>query len=90
MRAESDKKNKKTSITMAQGDFEIIAQRAKEKGMGVSPYMVECSVHSQESVTPEKKAKMQNVVNKLCMIAEDIAPDKVNDIRREAEDIWFL
>lgn len=90
MRAESDKKNKKTSVTMALGDFEIIAHRAKEKGMGVSPYMVECAVHSQDNVTPEKKAKMQSIVNKLCMIAEDVAPDKVNEIRREAEDIWSL
>lgn len=90
MRAESDKKNKKTSITMTESDFEIIAQRAKERGMGVSPYMVDCAVHSQDSVTPEKKAKMQTMFNKLCMIAEDIAPGKVNDIRREAEDIWSL
>lgn len=31
---------------MTESDFEIIAQRAKERGMGVSPYMVDCAVHS--------------------------------------------
>ena len=31
MRKESDKKNKKTSVTMTYSDFEIIEQKAKEK-----------------------------------------------------------
>ncbi len=90
MRAESDKKNKKSSITMTESDYEIIAAKARERGMGVSPYMVNCALHSEEGVTPEKKARMQTIVNNLCMRAEDIAPEMVNRIRKECEDIWSL
>ena len=40
MHNESDEKNKKISVTMTNGDFEIIKQKAKEAGMGVSTFMV--------------------------------------------------
>ena len=88
MKAENDKKNKRTSVTMTSEDYDIIEQKAKERGLAVSPFMVECSVHSHESFTPENKARIQNLVNKVCMIAEEIAPDRINEIRKEAEGLW--
>ena len=36
MRNESEKKNKKTSVTMTYEDFNTIEQKAKKAGMGVS------------------------------------------------------
>ena len=88
MKAETDKKNKRTSVTMTNEDYDIIEQKAKERGLAVSPFMVECSVHSHGSFTPENKAQIQNLVNKVCMIAEEIAPDRINEIRKEAEGLW--
>ena len=40
------------------------------------------------SFTPENKARIQNLVNKVCMIAEEIVPDRINEIRKEAEGLW--
>ena len=89
MKAEKDKKNKRTSVTMTNEDYVVIEQKAKERGLAVSPFMVECSVHSQENFTPENKARIQNLVNKVCMIAEEIAPDKIDEIRKEADELWY-
>ena len=89
MKAEKDKKNKRTSVTMTNEDYVVIEQKAKERGLAVSPFMVECSVHSQENFTHENKARIQNLVNKVCMIAEEIAPDKIDEIRKEADEIWY-
>lgn len=89
MKAETDKKNKRTSVTMTNEDFDIIEEKAKERGLAVSPFMVECSVHSHECLTPENKAKIQNLVNKVCMIAEEVAPDRIDEIRMEACELWY-
>ncbi len=90
MKAENDKKNAKTSVTMTNEEHDIIAQKAAKRGLRVSPYMVECSVHSDDLITPEKRIKVQNIINSLCLIAEDIAPDRVPEIRKEGEELWQL
>ena len=90
MRSEADKKNKKTSITMTDSDYEIIEQNANKRGMKISPYMVDIAIHADEALTPEMRARIQNIVNVACMIVEEVAPDKVNLIREEAGDIWSL
>ena len=57
MRAEYDKKNKKTSITMTEEDFVVIERNARLKGMRVSPYMVDCALHHDETLTPRDKSQ---------------------------------
>lgn len=88
MKAEEDKKKKKTSVSMTEEDFSIIEKNAGERGMKVSPYLVECGVHRQDSMSPEKRVKLQNLVNRACMIVEESAPDMLDEIRKEADDIW--
>ena len=90
MRSEADKKNKKTSITMTDSDYEIIEQNANKRGMKISPYMVDIALHADEALTPEMRARIQSIVNVACMIVEEVAPDKANLIREEAGDIWSL
>ena len=58
MKADYDKKDKNTSVSMTQSDYDIIKQKAQERGMLVSPFMVDCAVHSEDGLTPEKKAKV--------------------------------
>lgn len=90
MRSESDKKNKKTSITMTHNDYEIIEQRAKEKHMGVSSYMVLKTIHADDTLSPEKRARIQNIINDACMAVESYAPEIAIELQKEAEEIWSL
>ena len=89
MKAENDKRNVRTSVTMTQNDSETITQKAKEKGLSVSSYMVLSSVHPNEN-TPETMAKYQNMINHVCRIMEEVAPERIDEVRKEAEDIWCL
>jgi hypothetical protein len=57
--------------------------------MPVSTYMVLCSVRPNEN-TPETMAKYQNVINHVCRILEDVAPERIDEVRKEAEVIWPL
>lgn len=88
MKAENDKKDKNTSVSMTAEDFAVIKQNAQERGLKISPYLVECGVHRQDSMNPEKRAKLQNLVNRACMIVEESAPEMVDEIRKEAAEIW--
>ena len=89
MKAENDKINVRTSVTMTQNDSATIAQNAKDKGLSVSSYMVLCSVHPNQN-TPETMAKYQNIINHVCRIVEEVAPERLDEVRKEAEDIWSL
>lgn len=89
MRNESEKKNKKTSVTMTYEDFNTIEQKAKKAGMGVSPYMVDKSLHCDDVLTPEKKAKIQNLINLACRAVEENAPEKIKELQKEMSDIWL-
>ncbi|MBR6985571.1 MAG: hypothetical protein IKH75_18980 [Ruminococcus sp.] len=89
MKAENDKRNVRTSVTMTQNDSETIAKNAKERGLSVSSYMVLSSVHPNQN-TPETMVKYQNIINYVCMIMEEVAPERIDEVRKEAEDIWSL
>ena len=88
MRAEYDKKQKKTSVTMTTKDFEVIKQKADNRGLKVSPFMVESARHADELLTPQKKAFMQNLINDACRALEDSEYDLVETLQKEMEKLW--
>lgn len=88
MRAEQDKKDKKTSVTMTEDDYSVIQEKAKRRGLKVSPFMVESAKHSDEILTPEKKAKFQNLINDACRELEGIKPDKINELQKGLKELW--
>lgn len=90
MRAEYDKKNKKTSITMTDEDFSIIERKAKLKGMKISPYMVDCALHHDEAITPEVRAKMQTIMNYAIAFVRQYDLTAAEYIHKEAIKIWSL
>ena len=90
MRANYDLKNKKTSITMTNEDYLIIERKARLKGMKISPYMVDCSVHNDDKLTPEIKAKIQTVLNDACSIVSQYDRAAAEYLHSEAKKIWCL
>jgi hypothetical protein len=90
MRAEYDKKNKKTSITMTEEDFVVIERNARLKGMRVSPYMVQCALHHDETLTTEIRAKMQTIMNYAIACVRQYDLTAAEYIHKEAMKIWSL
>lgn len=88
MRAETDKKDKKTSVTMTHEDYNVIEEKAKQRGLKISPFLVESGKHSDEIFTPAKKAHIQNIVNDACRELEDTKPDKINELQEGLKDLW--
>ena len=90
MRAEYDLKNKKTSITMTDADFSIIERKARLKGMKISPYLVDCGVHNDDKLTPEKKAMIQTLLNEACSFVARYNLAEAEYLHGEAKKIWSL
>lgn len=58
-----------------------IDEKAKEKNLTFSSYMVDCAVHGNNSITPQMAVRMQELVNMVLEIADSI--DSTEYIRKE-------
>lgn len=53
MRSEKEKKSITKSIKLSPLQVQQIEEKAKEKNMTFSSYMVDCAVHGNNSITPQ-------------------------------------
>ena len=61
--------------------LEKAVEKAKEKNLTFSSYMVDCAVHGNNSITPQMAVRMQELVNMVLEIADSI--DSTEYIRKE-------
>lgn len=87
LRAESERKEKVTSIRLTEEQHERVQKKAKEKGMTVSNYIITTSVNGN-TADPEVVVKLQNIANETCSVMEKYAPDRVKAIQQEMDEIW--
>ena len=69
MKAENEKK-KTRSIKVSDNQYAIIKQKANERHMSFSEYVVDCAVHGNQSLTPEIAVKVQSIVNTVNDLAD--------------------
>jgi len=81
MRNEKEKKSIVKSIKLSPNQLAVIEQKADEKCMKFSEYMVDCAVHGNESLTPLMAVKIQEMVNMVTEIADSL--DSRDYIRKE-------
>ena len=81
MRNENEKKSITKSIKMSPLQEQQIREQAEKKGMNFSEYMLDCTLHNNQSVTPYMAVKMQEMVNMVFEIADNL--DSKDYIRRE-------
>lgn len=81
MRNENEKKSITKSVKISPNQERIIMEQAEKKGMNFSEYMLDCTLHSNQSVTPYMAVKMQEMVNMVLEIADNL--DSKDYIRRE-------
>lgn len=93
MRNEKEKKSIVKSIKLSPNQLAVIEQKADEKGMKFSEYMVDCAVHGNESMTPLVAVKIQELVNMVTEIADSLdSRDYIRkeELRRKAYDFEGL
>lgn len=81
MRSEHEKKTITTSVKMSEAQKHIIEQRAKEKGMSVSSYLVDCAIHGESVLTPEILVKIQEMTNTANQIADALSYGDRNEYK---------
>lgn len=81
MRSEREKKSITKSIKLSPSQVQQIEEKAKEKNLTFSSYMVDCTVHGNNSITPQMVVRMQELVNMVLEIAGSI--DSTEYIRKE-------
>lgn len=69
MRSEREKKSITKSIKLSPSQVQQIEEKAKEKNLTFSSYMVDCAVHGNNSITPQVVVRMQELVNMVLEIA---------------------
>ena len=80
-RREAERK-KSTSIRFSDNDRHIIHEKAQAKGMNFSKYVQHMAVHGDEGLPPAVKAKIQNVVNIACEIANSENSEQAEKLRK--------
>lgn len=81
MKDNNEKKSIVKSIKLSPNQLAVIEQKADEKGMKFSEYMVDCAVHGNQGITPQIAVRMQELVNMVTEIADSI--DSRDYIRKE-------
>lgn len=72
MKAENEKK-KTRSIKVSDNQYAIIKQKADERHMSFSEYVVDCAVHGNHSLTPEIAVQVQSIVNAVNDLADRLS-----------------
>ena len=88
MKSPDEKKIRQVPTRMTQAQFETIRDRAKERNMKISSFMVDAAVHSDHQFNPLQIMKIQNLVNLLADACEEKNPELVAQIRKEADALW--
>ena len=81
MRSEKEKKSITKSIKLSPLQVQQIEEKAKEKNLTFSSYMVDSAVHGSNSITSQMAVRMQELVNMVLEIADSI--DSTEYIRKE-------
>lgn len=72
MRSKNEKKSVTKSIKMSPQQEQQIWEQAEKKNMNFSEYMLDCTLHNNQSVTPYMAVKMQEMVNMVLEIADNL------------------
>lgn len=96
MKKDNEKKNITKSIKISQNQYNIIKQKADEKHMNFSEYVVDCAVHGNNSLTPQMAVKVQSIANTALDLADRLpyeeyaAKEKLQKQADELDDLFHV
>ena len=95
MKKDNEKKNITKSIKISQNQYDIIKQKADERHMNFSEYVVDCAVHGN-SLTPQIAVKVQSIANTALDLADRLpyeeyaAKEKLYQQSKELDDLFHV
>lgn len=88
MKSEEEKKSKSVPTKMTQDQYKVIKQKAGNRSMSVSAFMVEAAVHGDKHITPLHVMRLQNRFNEAADACEAVNPQLAAELRREGDALW--
>ncbi len=96
MKKDNEKKNITKSIKISQNQYDIIKQKADERHMNFSEYVVDCAVHGNNSLTPQIAVKVQSIANTALDLADRLpyeeyaTKEKLYQQSKELNDLFHV
>ena len=96
MKKDNEKKNITKSIKISQNQYDIIKQKADERHMNFSEYVVDCAVHGNNSLTPQIAVQVQAIANTALDLADRLpyeeyaAKEKLYQQSKELDDLFHV
>ena len=96
MKKDNEKKNITKSIKISQNQCDIIKQKADERHMNFSEYVVDCAVHENNSLTPQIAVKVQSIANTALDLADRLSyeeyasKEKLYQQSKELDDLFHV
>ena len=96
MKKDNEKKNITKSIKISQNQYDIIKQKADERHMNFSEYVVDCAVHENNSLTPQIAVKVQSIANTALDLADRLSyeeyatKEKLYQQSKELDDLFHV
>lgn len=87
-RAESERKDKVTSIRCSENELDKIQKNAKAAGLSVNNFPVTTGANGDKRLTPSMLVDFQNQINYACSVVEQTAPEEVVTMQEEVKKIW--
>ena len=91
---DAKEKKKTRSIKVSDNQYAIIKQKADEKHMSFSEYVVDCAVHGNNSLTPQIAVQVQAIANTALDLADRLpyeeyaAKEKLYQQSQELDDLF--
>ena len=93
---DAKEKKKTRSIKVSDNQYAIIKQKADEKHMSFSEYVVDCAVHGNNSLTPQIAVQVQAIANTALDLADRLpyeeyaAKEKLCQQSKELDDLFHV
>ena len=87
-RKKSELKDEVKSIRMSHEQAERIKKNAKRQKMSFGSYMVTKALSEETGLTPEIMVEFQDIVNSACAVIQKYEPNKSEEFRKRANNIW--
>ena len=93
---DAKEKKKTRSIKVSDNQYAIIKQKADEKHMSFSEYVVDCAVHGNDLLTPQIAVQVQAMANTALDLADRLpyeeyaAKEKLYQQSKELDDLFHV
>ncbi len=88
IRAESERRDKVTSLRSSENELQKIKKNAKDAGMSVNSFLNNVGANGVKLLTPALMVELQNQTNYACSVVEKYAPDEVETMQEGMDKLW--